>query len=83
MSDQLLLRDSFDADASRGNIEITAAKWSASKAVEDAEGGDLNFKISWVAIRVTELDLDLSQLRKLHFKTPKIIGNWFCLWLKS
>ena len=39
MSDQLLLRDSFDADASRGNIEITAAKWSASKAVEDAEGG--------------------------------------------
>ena len=37
VSGQFLLRDSLDSNVSSAIIEVTAGKWSASEAVEDAE----------------------------------------------
>ena len=49
----------MDSNVSSANIEVTAGKWSAPEAVEDAESR-LEFKKAWFTIGITELDLDLS-----------------------
>ena len=53
------------------NIEVIASKWSASEAVEDSESRLEFEKKNLVTIRITELDLDLLQLRKFQQKNTQ------------
>ena len=82
VSDQLLLSDFLMQMYHQQILKLLLPNGVLLKQ-RTMQKGELNLKISWVAIRLAELDFDLSQLRKLHLETPNIIRNWYCLWLES